>query len=224
MAGVNATVKLLIADERAAKDAGNYHFGSEPWIKVTDVVNDGACIFPRISRSHPDVLILSDSLPHIAPVADFIRKLHDTHSQVKVLLLSEVGIEEDILEAMVAGASSVVLRGNASWELLEAIRSVHEHGAYLSPSVSKMVIKDYVRVLEGNERVPLLTRKQMEVLKLLSEGLSDDDVAKSLGISNATVRVHRRDIMKRLGVVRRETLIAYGQRVIVEDLEMVGAQ
>ena len=143
------------------------------------------------------------------------RQICQNHPGVEVVILSMHSNEEYVFQVLRAGASGYVLKQSDSSEVLTAIRAALAGGSFLSPPISRAVIDDYIHRAEARGRsdtLDLLTPREREVLQLLAEGLSNQEIADQLSISVKTVETHRGNMMKKLSVESKTELVKYALR------------
>jgi two-component system response regulator NreC len=134
---------------------------------------------------------------------------------VQVLILTMHEDYEYFFEVLRAGASGYALKGASSNDLVSAIRAVHQGGVYLHPAVAKNLVSDYVKRMEPGEdraRYDGLSDRKRQVLKLVAEGKTSQQIAEELFLSVNTVQTHRSHIMEKLGLHNRTDLIRYALR------------
>jgi two-component system, NarL family, response regulator NreC len=120
-----------------------------------------------------------------------------------------------VLRALKAGARGYLLKESAESDLMNAIRAVQQGKAYFSPTVSKVLVQDYIRQLQDKDiedSYELLTPRERELLQLFAEGKSNKDVANMLNLSVYTVETHRGNLMEKLGLHTVPELILYAVR------------
>ena len=136
---------------------------------------------------------------------------------IKVLILSAYDNEEYVLQVIRSGANGYLLKNSASEDLFAAVRSVHGGHAYFSPSVSKILADDYLKKADGGEAeagpeaspAGRLTSREREVLQLVAEGRTHQEVGDMLHISSRTVDTHCNNIMKKLDIHESAGLVTY---------------
>lgn len=181
----------IVEDQRIVRELLAALLEREPDIEVIGAASTGAEALELSDRLHPDVLSLDFSLPDMDGIA-FMHALRARHQKVGVVVLS-VHDEPHVVDGMLrAGAQGYVLKSATVNELREAIRCVARGAPYLSLAL-RSPDKVRLRISVGG-----LGRREREVLALLAEGKRSVDIARRLGISTATVDVHRRNIMRKL--------------------------
>jgi len=160
--------------------------------------------------SRPDVLVLDISLPDLSGI-DVTRQIKEQLPELAIIILTVHSSKEHIREAMLAGASSYVLKDSPSEELVKAIDAVSRGEAYLSPSVSRTMLDDYVSSVgrPNAAKGSLLSPREEQVLRLIVKGHTNKDVGDILNISVKTVESHKYRIMKKLGLRTIQELVLH---------------
>ncbi len=201
-------VKIIIADDHVVLREGLRSLlnGIEGWHVVAEA-NDGLEVMPLVERFSPDIVILDLGMPNLGGV-ETIARLQKLEVKPKVLVLSAKDDEMSVREALRRGAQGFVPKTAPATELEFALRALIKGQTYLSPSVSAGVLTRGIDE-EGADLSPIsvLTMREREVMKLLSEGRPNRDVAKTLHISPRTVDSHRANIMKKLGINSNAELV-----------------
>ena len=138
-----------------------------------------------------------------------VRILRQTHTHLKIVILSMHANHEYVTQVLQAGANGYVLKQSDANEIATAIRAVIAGGAYLSPSISKHLIDDYLSQNPDEEIGPKLTTREREVVQLVAEGLSTREISETLTISVKTVETHRTNIMRKLNAKSPTDIIKY---------------
>jgi DNA-binding NarL/FixJ family response regulator len=172
----------------------------------------GAVIAARERR--PDVVLMDIRMPGIDGLEATRRILTDPELEAtKVIVLTTFERDEYVFDALRYGASGFLLKDTKPAELLQAIRLVAEGGALLSPSVTRRLVREFVsqasRSLRPHPELPTLTDREREVLTLVAEGLTNDEIATRLFISPATARTHVSRTMIKLGARDRAQLVVF---------------
>jgi two-component system response regulator NreC len=209
------TIRVLVADDHTLFRAGlRALFASEGDIEVVGEAANGEEAVRRALELRPEVVVMDLMMP-IKNGIEATRELKVKLPEVKVLVLSMYDDEEHVQRLLAGGASGYMLKKATSDELVRALREVVAGGVPLDPSVAAKVVKDYVRRVQGEEESPSspeLTPRELEVLKLIAQGLSNQSVADQLGLSRKTVDVHRANIMRKLDLHTVTELVKYALR------------
>jgi DNA-binding NarL/FixJ family response regulator len=213
--------RIILADDHTLVRAGlRKLLESFAEVSVIGEVEDGLSLLSLAEQLRPDLVLLDISMPCLNGL-DATAKLLKALPQTKVIILSMHQNEEYVRQALRQGASGYLLKDAAPIELEQAIAAVLEGGIYLSPSLSKGMLSDYVLRLQSEESPgDKLTGRQREVLQLIAEGNSTKEIARMLALSPKTVDSHRSQLMKQLDIHEVTGLVRYAVRmgIISPDL------
>ncbi|MGB3480140.1 MAG: response regulator transcription factor [bacterium] len=193
-----------------------------PGYRIVAETGDGLQIVPKIRTLHPDMIILDLTGPKLRGI-DAVRQIRKYNKKIKILILTMHKNNEYVYECLVNGAQGYMLKEDADSELICAIRALKTGNIYISPSFSNEVIRNLVERRSNTEKKRgsavrrVLTPRESEVLKLVTEGNSNKKVADKLGISVRTAEHHRLNIMKKLSVTNTADLVRYALRTKVID-------
>ena len=187
----------------------------EPMIRIVGTAIDGRKAVDEIGDLKPDVVLMDISMPNLNGI-EASRLIKTASPNTKVLILSMHESEPYLRRVLEAGAVGYLLKEATADEVIMAIKKTHRGGSYLSPSMSRKLIHDYLETrkrVQGEEIEPVLTGREREILQLLAEGNSQQAIARSLSLSPLTVRTHRRHIMKKLKFRHITDLVRYAIRM-----------
>ncbi|MFN2188587.1 MAG: response regulator [Candidatus Promineifilaceae bacterium] len=208
-------IKVLLAEDHTLVRKGlRLLLDEAEEIDVVAEASNGRQALALADERKPDVLIMDISMPSLSGL-EATRQLCDRQPDAKVLMLTVHSEAEYIIQALRAGASGYLLKEAAPTELIRAIKTIHQGEAYLSPSISRKVIQDYVEkteILQAASRFESLTNREREVLQLIAEGNSTKDIARELSISAKTVRTHHNHLIEKLGIDSTAELTLYALR------------
>jgi DNA-binding NarL/FixJ family response regulator len=171
---------------------------------ISGEVNDGLELLELLKKSSPNLVILDISMPNLRGL-EAIREIKKTHPKVKILVLTMHKKKEFLRQALRDGADGFLLKEDAGSELIRAVQTVRNGGKYLS-SLLTNVLKS---LAVEEEKTEVLTMREKEVLKLLTEGKRTKEIAVALYISPHTVRRHRSNIMEKLNFKNLTDLVKY---------------
>ncbi len=208
-------IKILIADDHSILREGLKSLISmDPEFEVVGEAIDGQEAVSMAGSLKPDVILMDIAMP-VMNGMEATKKIKERYPLVKILILSQYDSQEYLFNVLQAGASGYVLKRNASSELFWAIKSVHEGLAYLTPAMAALLIKNRFKEKEQTikDQIPdekeLFTPREQEVLKLVAEGSTNQEIAEKLVISLKTVQTHRAHIMEKLKLHDRTELVKY---------------
>lgn len=215
-------IRLLLADDQEIVRAGLRSLLERyPEVEVVGEAAEGKQAVALATQLRPDVVLMDITMPDIDG-AEATRRIKALAPEVDVLALTIHEDEAYFFEMLNAGASGYVPKRASPEELLAAIDVVAAGEVFLHPVVAGALVQDYLRrVRSGTERESYdgLTPRQQEVLTLIAEGLSNQDIGTRLGISVRTVERHRENIMDRLNLHSRTDLVKYALRKGLIQLE-----
>lgn len=205
-------IKVVIADDHALfRDGLRKILSLEKDILVVGEAGNGDEVPKVIERTHPDILLLDLKMPK----GDVVQNLLDVGARsptTKVMILTAFSDEENVLNAAKGGAKGYVPKGVPSATLLQAIKFVHNGGIWIDKEIPSWEI--FEEIAEGqtssrespmpmDESIKSLTKREMEILKLVAEGLTNEEIGKKIFISEKTVKTHLTNIFDKLKVNNR---------------------
>ncbi len=210
-----AKIKVLIADDHTiVREGVRMILAKERDIEVVGEAGDGRQALDLVDRLRPEVIIMDLSMPEMGGI-EATKHVKERHPAVNVLALTMHEDESYVFQLLRAGASGYVLKRAAAQDLVQAVRAAARGEAFLYPSITRKVVEDYLkRVEQGEERERYdgLTEREREVLTLIAQGLTNQQIAQKLFISIKTVQTHRAHILEKLGLHDRTELVRYAIR------------
>jgi len=205
-----AKIRVLIADDHAIlRDGLRKLLAEEADIEVVGEAHDGSDTIQRVQELLPDVVLLDIAMPGMNGLA-VAKRLRPVAPDAKVLILTMHQEEEYVYETLRMGVSGYVLKDAAAPEFVGAIRAAHRGETYLSPVISKLIIREEGKGTREIRTVSQhLTNREREVCKLLAEGHTVPKIAQLIGISRKTVDVHKTRLMKKLDIHDRAELVRF---------------
>lgn len=216
-------IRIILADDHTILREGlKSLLATDPEIEVIGEVSNGYDAIAMTGRLKPDMVLMDIGMP-IMNGLEATKKLKEQYPSIKVLILTQYDSQEYLFTVLNAGASGYVLKRTASTELIWAIKTVYEGMAYLSPAMTQALIKEYMKI----ENMPvktkdILTPREQEVLKLIAEGLTNQEIADTLVLSLKTVQTHRAHIMEKLNFHDRTELVKYAIKKGIISIEEAG--
>ncbi len=216
---VPLTARILLADDHELVRGGlRLVLESAPDLSVAAESGDGAEALELALREELDLAVLDVSMPRLTGL-QVAAEIHKRRPGLRTLMLSVHDSEQYFFEALKAGASGYVLKSSANQDLLEACRAAVRGEPFIYPAAASALVKDYLERAARGEETPTdpLTPRELEVTKLIAEGLTSDEVAETLVIAKNTVNRHRDNILEKLGMRNRVELTRYAiKRGLVE--------
>ena len=209
-------ISIFLADDHVILREGLKHILSEdPDIEITGEAGDGREALEKIDKLKPDIAILDISMPTLSGI-EAARVIRKFNKNIRLIILTRHDNEEYVNEALKNGVNGFILKDSAGDDLLKAVRDVMNGNIYLSPKIITNIVKSGLAE-QGNrnkinlqsEEKELLTNREKEVLKLVAEGKSSNDIASLLNISPKTVKVHRLNMMNKLDIRNVTALVKY---------------
>jgi DNA-binding NarL/FixJ family response regulator len=206
--------RVLLADDHTVVRSGlRMLLDAEPDIQVVAEAGDGAEAVQKALDPDVDLAILDVAMPRMTGL-QAIAELNKRRPDLRLLVLSMYDDERYFFEALKAGASGYVLKSAANRDLVEAIRAAMRGQPFLYPAAVRALIRDYLERARSGETVPddPLSAREQEVVKLIAEGHTSEEIAEFLVISKKTVERHRANILEKLGMRNRVELTRYAIR------------
>ena len=205
-------IKVLVVDDHTIIREGiTLLLKAQEDIEVLGEAVDGAEAVEKVRQLHPDIVLMDLSMPKMSGF-EATQQIKKEFPDVQVLALTVHGNPEYFFRILSAGASGYVVKGASSGELVSALRAVYHGGTYLHPSLAGKLVDGYLQGVKSGDDVASydgLTGREREVLRLIGQGWTNQEIADSLCLSPNTVQTHRSRIMDKLGLHSRAQLIKY---------------
>jgi DNA-binding NarL/FixJ family response regulator len=219
-------IRTLIVDDHALFRRGlEMVLESEPDIELVGEASDGEEAVSKAGESLPDVILMDIRMPRISGI-EACRALKDVAPSAKIVMLTISDEEEDLFEAIRAGASGYLLKDIPLDEVADTVRAVYGGQSLINPSMAGKLLTEFAALARRDDEeppqqvpAPRLTDREIQVLRLVARGMNNRDIAKELFISENTVKNHVRNILEKLQihsrmeavmVAVREKLIEFG--------------
>jgi len=183
-------------------------------IEAVGIATNGREALEMVRELTPDVVLMDIAMP-IMDGVEATRRIHKEFPKVKVLALTQYDDKAYVFPVIEAGASGFISKTAASSELIAGIRSVNRGDSFLSPSVARFLVEDYQQIasMKGSQDpYEQLTNREREVLKLVAEGHTTQEIAAMLVLSPKTVERHKTNLMSKLDIHNRTELVKYALR------------
>ena len=205
---------LLVDDHALMRQSLRALLSAEEDMTIIGEAGHGREAIELVAESLPDVVLMDVSMPQMNGI-EATRQIKARFPEVKVVVLSMYSNEEYVVQMLQAGVSGYVLKAADSAEVVVAIRAAMADETFLSTPISRKVIQDYIQRVKERDKgddFDLLTQREREVLQLLAEGASTQEIADQLHISTKTVETHRGNMMLKLGTANKTDLVKYAYR------------
>jgi len=205
---------LLVDDHQVVRTGLRMLLEGQPDMKIIGEADCGAQALEKANELAPDVIVMDITLPDISGI-EATRQIKEIHPDIAVVALTIHEDEQYFFEMLQAGASGYVPKRAAPEDLITSIRAAYAGEIYIYPSLAKALVADFLgRSSQGTEKESLdgLTSREQEVLSLLAEGRSNDEIGEALNISKHTVARHRENLMRKLELHSRSELVKYAIR------------
>ena len=208
-------IKLLLVDDHAVVRSGlRMLLENEADFVLVGEAGSGKEALSLVPQLMPDVIIMDITLPDMSGI-EVTQRLKQAYPNIAVVALTIHEDQQYFFEMLRVGASAYVPKRAAPDDLITAIRSAYRGDVYIYPSLGRLLVNDFIsRAGEGEEKVTMtgLTQREQEVLSMLAEGKTNDEIASELVISPHTVARHRENLMGKLGLHNRSELVKYAIR------------
>ena len=208
--------RIVLADDHTVVRQGlRMVLDSAPDLEVVAEASDGAEAVERALAEDVDLAVLDVSMPRMTGL-QAAHELSRRKPEMRLLMLSMHDNEQYFFEALKAGASGYVLKTVANRDLIEACRATMRGEPFLYPAAIRALVRDYLDRASRGEETPEdpLTPRELEVVKLIAEGMTSDEIARELFISKKTVDRHRANVLEKLGMRNRVELSRHPDPVV----------
>ena len=203
-------VRVLVVDDHPMwRDGVRADLEASGAAQVVGEAGDGGEAIEAARDAMPDVVLMDLQLPTVSGV-DATRRIVEESPHVKVLVLSASAEENDVLEAVKAGAAGYLLKSATASEVADAIARVRDGEPVFTPSLAGLVMTEFRRLAQKEEPdEPRLTQRENEVLRLVAKGYTYPEIAQKLFLSTKTVQNHVQNILTKLQLRKRYELMRY---------------
>lgn len=216
---MSETIKLLIADDHAIVREGlRALIATEPGLELLDEASDGMQAVDKALSLRPDVILLDMMMPRkdgLGAINDIIKE----NPNARILVLTSFAEDEKVFPAIKAGALGYLLKDSSPQDLLQAIRNVYNGEASLHPTIARKLMRELNQPAKLPPTTDPLTEREVEVLRQVAQGLSNDEIAERLVVSERTVRTHVSHILNKLHLANRTQMALYAVREGIARLD-----
>jgi NarL family two-component system response regulator LiaR len=214
------TIRLFLADDHAVVRKGlEALIATQPDMTVIGTAVDGEDAVQQVATLQPDVILLDLQMPRKTGL-EAIQEINTADPQARILILTSFSEDDTVFAAIKAGALGYLLKDSSPQELIQAIRNVYNGRSSLHPDIALKVIRE---LNKPPSTLPLteepLTEREVEVLKLVAQGLSNQTIADKLIVSERTIRTHISNILSKLHLANRTQVALYALRQGLASLD-----
>jgi DNA-binding NarL/FixJ family response regulator len=211
-------IRIIVADDHpVVRDGLVAILSTQPDFSVVGEAGTGAEAVERVMALQPDVLLLDLEMPQVDGVG-VLKQLRQADVPTRVVVFTAFDTDERILDAVQAGAQGYLLKGAPREELFNAVRVVHSGGSLLQPIVASKLLRQVIREQTKESSADTLTERELEVLRLMAQGLQNKEIAAQLVISERTVKFHVSSILAKLGAGNRTEAVKIAAQQGLVDL------
>jgi two-component system response regulator NreC len=208
-------IRILLADDHNVLRAGlRALLNADPELKVVGEVADGNQVLQLASALHPDLVLMDISMPGMGGI-EATKRIKEILPEIQVLILTVHEDETLLRSAIQAGASGYVIKRAAETELIAAIQSISRGDMYIHPAMTRALLRDLTSVptpVPNPAPQLTLTKREIDVLRLIVRGYTNSQVGEQLSLSPRTVEGHRANLMGKLNLHSRVELVEYAEQ------------
>jgi DNA-binding NarL/FixJ family response regulator len=194
-------IRVVIVEDHALTRAG-LRTALQSSFDVAAEAADGLTGWEAIARERPDVAVVDIGIPALDGIA-LTKRIRAELPSTRVVIVTMVDLEDEVLAALAAGADAYCLKSSEPERIADAVRIASEGGAYFDPRIAHVVLARFSATKATDVRLSPLTERETEILRLISEGRANSEIAESLHIGFGTVKGHIRDILEKLSAADR---------------------
>jgi len=210
-------VRVLIVDDHTIVRKGIRALLAEAGgFEVVGEASNGQEAVLRAQETQPDVILMDLLMPGVDGI-EATRQITSREPQARILVLTSFAADSKVFPAIKAGALGYLLKDSSPEELVRAIRQVHRGEPSLNPTIARKLLQEIARPVERQPAAEALTAREMDVLRLIAQGLSNQEIANRISVSEPTVRAHVSRILGKLHLASRTQAALYAVREGLAD-------
>jgi NarL family two-component system response regulator LiaR len=214
-----AGIRLLIVDDHVIVRKGIRALLAETaGVEVVGEASDGRAAVAQAETLRPDVILMDLAMPEMDGI-EATRLIKASRPESRILVMTSFATDDKVFPAIKAGASGYLLKESTPEDLVQAIRQVNRGESSLHPVIARKLLQELTHPAERPPTPDPLTEREVEVLRLVAQGLTNQDIAERLTITDATVRTHVSNIMSKLHLASRIQAALYALRGGLASLE-----
>lgn len=193
--------RVVVVEDHALTRAG-IRTALQPSCDVVAEAADGLSGWEAIARERPDVAVIDIGIPALDGIA-LTKRVRAELPATHVVIVTMIDLEEEVLAALAAGADAYCLKSAEPERIVDAVRIANEGGAYFDPQIAHVVLARFSSARPSDAKFSPLTARETEILRLISDGRANAEIAEALHIGLGTVKGHIRDILEKLSAADR---------------------
>jgi NarL family two-component system response regulator LiaR len=202
-------IRIFIADDHAIVREGlRALLATEPGLELVGEANDGLQAVSKVRDLRPDVMLIDMLMPRMDGL-EAILEIRKDWPEAKIIVLTSFSDDEKVFSAIRSGALGYLLKDSSPQDLLQAIHSVARGEGFLSPTIASKVMREINQPSKLPPTKDPLTEREVEILQLVAQGLTNDEIAEKLVVSEKTVRTHVSHILAKLQLANRTQAALY---------------
>ncbi len=209
---------FLVDDHQVVRSGVSFMLMTEDDIEVVGEAADGKSAIPQILALMPDVIVLDLQMSEMSGI-DVIEALKAQEPDLNILVLTSFSDDDHVFRAIKAGALGYLLKDSAGTDLIRAIRDVAAGESSLHPKIARQLIQEMRRPTEQPLTEEPLTEREMEVLKLIARGLSNQEIADEMVVTERTIRAYVSVILQKLHLANRTQAALYALKKRIVPLD-----
>ena len=197
------SIRVALVEDHALTRAGlRTSLRMNPEIEVVGEANDGPAGLALLQDVVPDVAVIDIGLPGFDGIS-LTQKIRETQPGIRIVIVTMIDLEDQVFAALAAGADAYCLKNSDPERIVAAVTIAHEGGAYFDPQIAHLVLSRFSPSLKAMASASPLTPREMEILRLIADGVGNSEIAIRLHLGLGTVKGHVRDILVKLSAADR---------------------